>query len=90
MAFYVAFLEFAHIFWEATKPIIVLTGKKSVTRFFQTKAIPPALWNAFDFVLRYKLKTARIEGSVDTAANFLSSRGEDRSQNPGTHLNNTS
>ena len=45
-AIYMAFLEFAHIRWEATKPTIVLTDKKPVTRFLQTKAIPLALWNA--------------------------------------------
>ena len=43
LAIYMAFLEFAHISWEATKRTIVLTDNKSVTRFFQTKAIPPAL-----------------------------------------------
>ena len=51
LAIYMAFLEFAHILWDATKPTIVLTDNKSVTRFFQTKAIPPALWNACDYVL---------------------------------------
>ena len=51
LAIYMAFLEFAHILWEATKPNIVLTDNKSVTRFFQRKAIPPALWNACDYVL---------------------------------------
>ena len=44
LAIYMAFLEFAHNLWEATKPTIVLTDNKSVNRFFQTKAIPPALW----------------------------------------------
>ena len=43
LAIYMAFLEFAHILWEATNPTIVLTDNKSITRFFQTKAIPPAL-----------------------------------------------
>ena len=42
LAIYMAFLEFAHILWETSKPMIVLTDK-SVTRFFQTKAIPPSL-----------------------------------------------
>ena len=37
LAIYMAFPEFAHILWEATKPTIVLTDNKSVTRFFQTK-----------------------------------------------------
>ena len=43
LAVYMAFLEFAHILWETTKPTIVLTDNKSVTRFFQTKAIPSSL-----------------------------------------------
>ena len=46
LAIYMAFHEFPHILWEATKQTIVLTDNKSVTRFFHTKAIPPALWNA--------------------------------------------
>ena len=66
------FLEFAYILWEATKPTIVLTDYKSVTRFFQTKAIPPALWNACDYVLQFNFKIAHIGGSVNTAADFLS------------------
>ena len=71
LAIYMAFLEFAHILWEATKPTIVLTDNKSVTRFFQTKAIPPALWNACDYVLQFNFKIAHITGSVNTAADFL-------------------
>ena len=72
LAIYMAFLEFAHILWEATKPTIVLTDNKSVTRFFQTKAIPPALWNACGYVLQFNFKIAHIAGSVNTAADFLS------------------
>ena len=67
-----AFLEFAHILRESTKPTIVLTDNKSVTRFFQTKAIPPALWNACDYVLQFSFKLAHTAGSVNTAADFLS------------------
>ena len=70
LAIYMAFLEFGHILWEATKPTIVLTDNKSVTRFFQTKAIPPALWNACDYVLHFNFKIAHIAGSVN--ADFLS------------------
>ena len=70
-----AFLEFAHFLWEATKPTIVLTDNKSVTRFFQTKAIPPALWNACGYVLQFNFKIAHIAGSVNTAADFLSRLG---------------
>ena len=72
LAIYMAFFEFAHILWEATKPTIVLTDNKPVTRFFQAKAIPPALWNACDYVLQFKFKIAHIAGSVNTAADFLS------------------
>ena len=72
LAIYMAFLEFAHILWETTKPTIVLTDNKSVTRFFQTKAIPPSLWNACDYVLQFNFKIAHIAGSVNTAADFLS------------------
>ena len=67
-----AFLECAHVLWEATKPTIVLTDNKSATRFFQTKAIPPALWNACDYVLQFNFKIAHIAGSVNTAADFFS------------------
>ena len=66
-----AFPEFAHILWETTKPTIVLTDNKSVKRFFQTKAIPPSLWNACDYVLQFNFKIAHIAGSVNTAADLL-------------------
>ena len=72
LALYMAFLELAHILWEATKPTIVLTDNKSVTRFLQTKAIPPALWNACDYVWQFNFKIAHIAGSGNTAADFLS------------------
>ena len=72
LAFYMAFLEFAHILWETTKPTIVLTDNKSVTRFFQIKAIPPSLWNACDYVLQFNFRIAHIAASVNTAADFFS------------------
>ena len=71
-AIYMAFLEFAHVLWETTKPTFVLTDNKSVTRFFQTVSIPPALWNACDYVLQNKFKIAHIAGPVNAAADFLS------------------
>ena len=49
-----------------------MTDNKSITRFFQTKAIPPALWNACDYILQFNFKIAHIAGSVNTAADFLS------------------
>ena len=54
------------------KPTIVLTDNKSVTRFFQTKAIPPSSWNACDYVLQFNFKIAHIADSVNTAADFFS------------------
>ena len=72
LAIYLAFLEFAHILWQTSKPTIVLTDNKSVTRFFQTKAIPPSLWDACVYVLQFNFKIAHIAGSVNTAADFLS------------------
>ena len=58
--------------WEERKPKIVLTDNKSVKRFFQTKAIPPALWNACDYVLQFNFQLAYVAGSINTAADFLS------------------
>ena len=72
LAIYMAFLEFAHILWETSKPTIVLTDNKSVTPFFQTKAFPPSLWNACDYVLQFNFKIAHNAGSVNTADDFLS------------------
>ena len=72
LAVFMAFLEFGHFLWEATKPTIVLTENKSVTFFFQTNAIPPTPWNECDYVLQLNFKIAHIAGSVNTAADFLS------------------
>ena len=70
-----AFLEFAHILCEATKPTIVLTDNESVTRFFQKKAVLPTLWNPCDYVLQFMFKKAHIAGPVNTAAVFLLQTG---------------
>ena len=59
-------------FWGAAKPVIIMTDSKSVTRFFQTKTIPPPLWNACDFVLQFNFTIAHIPGKMNTAADFLS------------------
>ena len=72
LAIYMAFKNFGHIFCGATKPVIIMTDSKSVTRFFQTKMIPPPLWNACDFVLQFNFTIAHIPGKMNTAADFLS------------------
>ena len=69
---YMDFKEFGHIIWGTTKPVIIMTDSKSVTRFFQTKMIPPPLWNACDFVLQFNFIIAHILGKMNTAADFLS------------------
>ena len=68
LAIFFAFIEFGHIFWGTPKPLIILTDNKSVTRFFQTKIIPPTLWNARDYVIQF----IHIPGRNNTAADYLS------------------
>ena len=72
LAIYFAFKEFGHIFWGAPKPVIILTDNKAVTRFFQEKIIPPALWNACDYVIQFNFVIAHIPGAQNTAADYLS------------------
>ena len=76
-AIYMAFKEFGHVFWGATKPVIIMTDSKSVTRFFQTKMIPPPLWNARYFVLQFNFTIAHIPGKLNTGADFLSQLEKD-------------
>ena len=71
LAIYYAFKEFGHIFWGTAKPVIILTDDKSVTRFFQTKIIPPPLWNACDFVIQFNFTIPHIAGKKNTAADYL-------------------
>ena len=71
LAIYMAFLEFGHILREAAQPTVVLTDNKSVSRFFQTKAFPPNLWNKCEYVLQFNFKIAHVACSVNTAADFL-------------------
>ena len=72
LAIYHAFLEYSHILWEATLPTLVMTDNRSVTRFFQTKALPPTLWNACDYVLQFNFHIMHVAGTQNTAADFLS------------------
>ena len=72
LAIYFAFSEFGHLMWVSVFPVIVFTDNRSVTRFFQTKIIPPPLWNACDYVLQYNFVIAHVAGAMNTAAGFLS------------------
>ena len=57
---------------ETTLPTLVTTDNRSVTRFFQTKAIPPTLWNACDYALQFNFDIKHEAGTQNTAADFLS------------------
>ena len=70
LAIYLAFKGFGHIFWGATKPVIIKTDRKSVTRFFQTGMIPRTSWLARDSVLQLNFAIANIPGKKNTAADF--------------------
>ena len=72
LAIYFAFKEFGHIFRGAPRPVIILLDNKAVTRFFQTKIVPPALWNACDYVIQFNFVIAHIPGAQNTAADYLS------------------
>ena len=72
LAIYHAFLEYSHILWETTLPTLVMIDNKTVTRFFQTKASPPTLWNACDYVLQFNFHMMHVAGTKNTAADFLS------------------
>ena len=71
LAIYMAFKEFGHIFWGATKPVIIMTDSKSVTRFFQTKLVPPLLWTACSTVMHFNFTIEHIPGKMKAAADFL-------------------
>ena len=72
LANYFSLKEFVHIFWGAPKPVIILTDNKAVTRFFQTKIVHLALWNACDYVIQFNFVIAHITGAQNTAVDYLS------------------
>ena len=71
LAIYHAFFEYSQILWEATLPTLVMTNNRSVTRFIQTEAISPRLWNACDCVLQFNFHIMHVAGTQNTAADFL-------------------
>ena len=42
------------------------------TRFFQTNAIPPTLWNACNYVLQFNFHKMHVAGTQNIATDFLS------------------
>ena len=71
LAVYFAFKDFGHIFWGEPKPVIILTDNKTVTRFFQIKIVPPALWNACDYAIQFIFVIEHIPGAQNTATDYL-------------------
>ena len=67
-----AFDEFAHILRGVKTPTIVMTDNKALTRFFQSKRIPPNLWNYCDQTLQFDFVLARVSGVKNPAADYLS------------------
>ena len=72
LAIYHAFVEYSQILWETTLPTRVMIDNRSVTRFFQTKAIPSTLWNACDYVLRFNFHIMHVAGTQNTATDSIS------------------
>ena len=56
----------------AKKPIIVMTDKKALTRFFQAKHIPPSLRNFCDQTPQFNFILAHVPGVENPAADYLS------------------
>ena len=72
LSMYFAFDEFAHTLWGVKKPTIVMTDNKALTRFFQSKRLPPKLWNYCDQALQFDFVVAPVPGVKNTAADYLS------------------
>ena len=67
-----AFKELEHIFWRASKPVIILADKKALTKFFQQKIVPPHLWKACAYVIQFNFVVAHIPRDRKATADFLS------------------
>ena len=72
LAMHFAFDEFAHIRWGVKKPTIVMTDNQTLTRFLQSKRIPPKLWNHCDQALQFDFVLAHVPGVENPAADYLS------------------
>ena len=72
LAMHFAFDEFAHNLCGVKKPTIVMTDNKALTRFFQSKRIPPKLWNHCDQALQFDFVLAHVPGVENPAADYLS------------------
>ena len=72
LAVHFAFENFANVVWGSTKPVLVLTDNRSLTRFFQAKTIPSSLWTCVDHVLNFSFVLGHIPGKANAAEDYLS------------------
>ena len=86
LALYYALDYFSRYIWGSGKQVILqqkpyqtnLTDNKSLTQFFQSKVIPPSLWNCLDRILAFNIVIAHIPGRANYAADFLSRMENDK------------
>ena len=71
LSLYFAVDHFAHFFWGATKPGLVLTDNRSLRQFSSVKCIHPSLWKRPDGVLFFNILLAHILRKANSAADFL-------------------
>ena len=72
LSMHFAFNELAHTLWGVKKPTIALTDNKALTRFFQSKLIPPKLWNHCYQALQFDFVLAHVPGVENSYAHCLS------------------
>ena len=75
---YCALDHFTHYNWVSSKQVIILTDNKNLTQFFQSKVIPPSLWNCLDRILAFNIVIAHIPGRANYRADFLSRKENDQ------------
>ena len=78
LALYYALDYFSHYICGSSKQVIILTDNISLTQFFQSKVIPPSLWNCLDRILAFNIVIAHIPGRANCAADFLSRMENDK------------
>ena len=72
LAMHFAFDEFANILWGVNKPKIVMTDNEALPKVFQSKRIPPKLWNYCDEAVQSDFVLGHVPGVENPAADYLS------------------
>ena len=68
---HLAFDEFGHNSCGTKKPTKVLIDNKVLTIFFETKHLPPPLWNFCDQTLQFNFVLAHFPEIKNPAADYL-------------------